>query len=540
MWERRRPSEVRPVIRPGLRERWTESGAWTGETLQERFDESPSRFGAKRVAVQAGGTRLSLADLDRLSRRVAAGLLDSGLGPGDVVAHQMPNWWQTVVVSWGVLRAGCVLAPITPTLREREVRFILERTGAAEVFVPGEFRGVDHVTLVESTGFSGRVHVVPEDGLPVDNAGPSSDSALPSTDASDPAVVLFTSGTTSDPKGVVHTGETLRCETDSLVEPHGVTPDDCLLLPMPLTHVAGLVYGVLFPALLGIKVVLMDRWDAGEALQIIEQERVTFMIGTPVFLRTMMDRKEFGDADLTSLRLWSMGGAGVAPDHVREATRVLGGCWCKRTYGSTEFPTLTTSYPGDPLEKCAGTDGRLIGGAELRIVDSVTEEDLPRGVAGEILVRGPEMFAGYLDAEDQAAAFDGDGWFRTGDNGVLDEDGYLTIVGRIKDIIIRGGENISAREVEEAVASHPAVSDVAVVRMPDRVMGEKVCAYVELVPGAELSLEGLKGHLEEIGLAKYKWPERLELRDGLPRTESGKVRKPELEREQVGLAGDQT
>ncbi|MCC7076112.1 MAG: AMP-binding protein [Acidimicrobiia bacterium] len=541
MGESRDALDVSSSVPAEVRDQWSATGVWAGETLTARLSAATAAFDATATCLVQGDVRLSLQDLDRKSAALARGLVSRGVEPGAVVAHQLPNWWQAVVLSWAVLRAGAVLAPITPALRASEVGWILERTRARLAVVPRVFRGVDHVELVGSARADTSLLVAdsPEfDALLA--PGEESDGALPEPGAGDPAVILFTSGTTAGPKGVVHTHETLRCETDSLVAPHGITPRDCLLLPMPLTHVAGFVYGVLFPALLGTKVVLMDRWDPAEALRTIERERVTFMIGTPVFLRTMLDRPEFTEADLSSLRLWSMGGAGVTPDNVREASAALPACWCKRTYGSTEYPTATTSYPGDPPEKCEETDGREIGSARVRIVDPVTGADVPTGWQGEVLLRGPEMCVGYLDVDEQTAAFDAEGWFRTGDTGVRDEDGYLTIVGRIKDIIIRGGENISAREVEEAVALHPAVADVAVVRMPDRVMGEKACAYVVLVPGQTLSLEALTSHLAAGGLAAYKWPERLEIRDELPRTDSGKVRKPDLEAEVTGLIGPET
>jgi cyclohexanecarboxylate-CoA ligase len=208
-------------------------------------------------------------------------------------------------------------------------------------------------------------------------------------------------------------------------------------------------------------------------------------------------------------------------------------CWCKRTYGSTEYPTLTTGSAGDAPERDATTDGQLIGEAELRIVDPETLVDVAPGRPGELLARGPEMFTGYLDAALDAQAFTADGWFRTGDLAVFDGE-YLTIVDRLKDIIIRGGENISAQEVEALLVTHPAVAEAACVAMPDPVMGEKVCAYVIPAPGAEPTLDGIRTHLLECGLARFKLPERLEVRAALPRTASGKVQKAPLREEQRG------
>jgi cyclohexanecarboxylate-CoA ligase len=301
---------------------------------------------------------------------------------------------------------------------------------------------------------------------------------------------------------------------------------------MPVTHVAGLTYGILLPLTNAIAIVLMDTWDPGCALELLERESIAVMISTPVFMRTMIDHPKFEATDRTSVRLFSLGGAGVAPSMVREGAAAFD-CWCKRTYGSTEYPTLTTGSAGDAPERDATTDGQLIGEAELRIVDPETLVDVAPGRPGELLARGPEMFTGYLDAALDAQAFTADGWFRTGDLAVFDGE-YLTIVDRLKDIIIRGGENISAQEVEALLVTHPAVAEAVCVAMPDPVMGEKVCAYVIPAPGAEPTLDGIRTHLLECGLARFKLPERLELRAALPRTASGKVQKAPLREEQRG------
>jgi non-ribosomal peptide synthetase component E (peptide arylation enzyme) len=243
----------------------------------------------------------------------------------------------------------------------------------------------------------------------------------------------------------------------------------------------------------------------------------------------MIDHPSFVTTDRTSVRLFSLGGAGVAPSMVEEGARAFD-CWCKRTYGSTEYPTLTTGQLGDDPMRDAQTDGRVIGEGELRIVDAATGADVANGMPGELLARGPEMFPGYLDNALNADAFADHGWYRTGDLAVFDGT-YLTIVDRLKDIIIRGGENISALEVESLLVRHPDVSDAACVAMPDAAMGEKVCAYVIPRDGAEPTLEELRAHLVELGLARFKLPERLELRDVLPRTASGKVQKTPLREE---------
>jgi cyclohexanecarboxylate-CoA ligase len=335
----------------------------------------------------------------------------------------------------------------------------------------------------------------------------------------------------------VHTHQSLRHEADSLGAAHAFDDNDRQLLPMPMTHVAGFTYGVLMPVCLGVPAVLMDVWDPGAALDLVARERISVMISTPVFVRSMIDHPDFAATDTTSVRLLSLGGAGVAPATVREGAASFGGpagCWCKRTYGSTEYPTLTTGRLGDDPELQATTDGMVIGPAELRIVEPVSGVDVAEGVAGELWVRGPEMFSGYLEAELDAAAFAPEGWFRTGDLATC-AGGYLTIVDRLKDIVIRGGENISAAEVEHALLSHPAVADCAIVAVPDPVLGERACAFVIPRGDNPPTLAALAAHVAAQGLAPFKRPERLELRESLPRTPSGKVQKGPLRDEVARL-----
>ena len=508
-----------------LRARWRAQSIWTDETLLDRLASVDGRA----VAIVDGDNRLTVDELRDRAARLAAALHERGVGPGTVVAWQLPNWWEAVVLCWAVWRCGATASPITPTLGAHELGYILGRTGARLVVAPRRFRGTDYPELLRSAGYGGDVLVV-RDGSPL----PESSAATPSIDASvdDRALILWTSGTTSEPKGVVHTHQSLRVEADTIAAAHALRPGESLLLPMPVTHVAGLTYGILLPVTSAITTVLMDTWEPGRALELVEREAIAVMISTPVFMRTMIDHPSFDRTDRTSVRMFSLGGAGVAPAMVHEGA-VAFGCWCKRTYGSTEYPTLTTGRLGDTEERNATTDGPLIGAAQLRIVDPKSLEDVAPGQPGELLARGPEMFVGYLDPELDDEAFVDGGWFRTGDLAVYDGE-YLTIVDRLKDIIIRGGENISAQEVEALLVTYPAVAEAACVAMPDPVMGEKVCAFVIAQTGEVPLLEDVRAHLLERGLARFKLPERLEVRDSLPRTASGKVQKAPLREELRG------
>jgi cyclohexanecarboxylate-CoA ligase len=500
--------------------RWRTDGVWTDETLLDRL----AMADGSALAVVDGDVRMTVGELRSQSARVAAGLRARGVQPGDVVAWQLPNWWEAVVFCWAVWRCGAISSPITPSLRAHELGFILRQTKARLIAVPGTFRGTDYRGLLNEAGYDGDIVVVRDEPLPDADPGPDA-----TTTVDDGALILWTSGTTAEPKGVVHTLQSLRVEADTIATAHDMRAGESLLLPMPVTHVAGLTYGVLLPVTNAITAVLMDTWEPGRALELLGDEAINVMISTPVFMRTMIDHPAFGATDRTPVRLFSLGGAGVAPAMVREGAAAFD-CWCKRTYGSTEYPTLTTGRLGDTLDRDADTDGPLIGMCELRIVDPKTLADLEPGEPGELIVQGPEMFVGYLDAALNADAFTDDGWFRTGDLAVYDGE-YLTIVDRLKDIIIRGGENISAQEVEAALVTHPAVTEAACVAFPDPVMGEKVCAFVIPAPGAPPTLDELRAHLLDRGLARFKLPEKLEVRSDLPRTASGKVQKAPLREE---------
>jgi cyclohexanecarboxylate-CoA ligase len=294
-----------------------------------------------------------------------------------------------------------------------------------------------------------------------------------------------------------------------MAEVHGLREDDAVLMPAPLAHVSGLLNGVLLPGIVPMKSVLMARWDPEEALTLIERERITFMIGPPTFFVSLMDARGFRPERVETLRLVSSGGAGVTPAFVDEAAARLG-CVVKRTYGSTEAPTITTSQPGDEPARARDTDGRPTGTVELRL-DATT---------GELQVRGPELFSGYTDPAADVDAFTNDGWFRTGDLATIDGAGWLTIVGRIKDIIIRGGENIAAAEVESVLEAHPAVRQAVAVGEPDARLGERVVAFV--ITDGPFDLEACRSWFAAQGTARYKTPERVVVVDALPLLAAGK------------------
>ncbi|MGH3247176.1 MAG: AMP-binding protein [Trebonia sp.] len=491
--------------------------------------------GCALVFVSGEGERATtLGGLVSDAARVAGALQARGIGPGDVVAVQLPGSYEGAVVQAAVGLCGAVLLPVVMIYGPREMDFVLTRSGAAAVFVSREYRGRPHASVVLG-GLSGlpalKLAVVVGDAAPdygavgyTDLIGrPGGPYREPGPDPDDRVALMYTSGTTADPKGVQHSHRTLLAEATSLVYTH-TGPDARSLGLFPPGHIAGLL-SLLRILLLGTPTVIMQAWDAALAARLIDRHAVTSSGGAPVQLSGLLDQQANGAAALTSLREFLTGAAPVPPSLIRRADAA--GITAFRSYGSSEHPTISAGSIADSLDKRADTDGRLIAGNQVRIVDPAGR-DVPAGRDGEILSRGPELFTGYTDPALHAAAFLPGGWFRTGDVGRLDGDGYLTVTDRLKDIIIRGGENISSKEVEDLLITHPAVADVAVIPAPDPVLGERVCAVIVLRPGCSFGLDEARAHFAAAGAARQKTPEVIVLVDELPRTPAGKVRKDVL------------
>ncbi|MEJ6488777.1 AMP-binding protein [Leucobacter sp. USCH14] len=492
-------------------------------------------------AVIDGRTRLTSAELMHASFRAARFLAAAGVRRGDLVALQLPNRWESIAAMQGVWLLGGITTLITPIYRTGELTNLFSDAPPRAVVVPGEYRGTDYAMqaaeALHNAGADAPVLVLGE--LFAEASGEASEawrlgsesddlpgggSRSPRTQPDDVAILMFTSGTTGRAKGVLHTHRTLLHEAASIAETFGLS-GDAVFMPSPLTHVTGLLYGVLLPTLINGSVVLQDRWDPAEAATNIERHKCTFTVSATPFLRGLADQYA-SRGERSSLRVFVCGGADIPRDLVQQASRTMGSDVC-RTYGSTEMPTLTVVTPDLSAPQRWETEGRPIGAARGRIVDATD------GV-GELEVIGPELFVGYLDPADNASAFTDDGWFRTGDLARLDDD-VLRICGRSKDLIIRGGENISSKEIEDVLLSAPAIDDVAVVAIPDETMGERACAVVVAAPAGPddrsgstsppLTLADLSAVLESAGLARQKQPEALLIVDELPRTPSGKIQK---------------
>jgi cyclohexanecarboxylate-CoA ligase len=456
-----------------------------------------ARWAAQRpdhLAVVDGARRVTYRELDALVAAVATALATEGVGPGDVVSSQLPNGLEAVALCLANDRLGCVHHPILATAGPRDVRAARADAGTAR-FVDDP----DDPLLRRRPGAT----AVP---------GPSPAPADPEA----PRFLLHTSGSTAEPKGVLHADRTLGAECAAQAAYHRLGADEVFVMPSPVAHTSGLLYGILLPIALGATAVLQDRWDPDRFLALVEAERGTFSGGATPFLQGLVDHPDRERFDLSSLRVFPCGGATVPPDLIRRARRL--GIRAGRGYGSTEFPSITSGAgPGVPDDEAAETEGRPIGANEVRIVD------------GEIQARGPELFLGYRDARHDADAFTTDGWFRTGDLGQLDAGGRLILTGRATDVVIRLGENISAREVEDLLREHPGVADVAVVALPDARTGERACACVVPTAGSGApSLADLTGFLRDRELSTRKLPEQVEVFDALPRSASGKVDKRAL------------
>lgn len=526
-------SATTPIVaarRPDDEQRYRRLGAWTGELVDAPLRSAAQRR-PERTAVVDGDRRWSFATLDAAVDRFAAGLSRLGVGAGDVVSFQLPNGIEALVVHHAAQRCGAVSNPIVPIYREREVGFILRQARSRVLVVPDTFRRFDHRAMAEdlraSTPDLEHVVVVGEPGpssIGFDAVGVDGPPPAVERTSSDVALLLYTSGTESDPKGVLHSHDTLTYECRSVIELYGLDDQDVVFMASPVTHITGLLYGMQLPMMLGAPVVLQDVWEVSRGLRLIEAERCTFTVGATPFLHGIVHAPELADHDLSSLRTFVCGGAGVPPSLIRDAHERTG-MVATRVYGSTECPIVTGSAPGAPLEQHAETDGLTLAPSELRLVDA-DGATVPVGEPGELEVRGPDLCLGYLDRTLNAKAFTADGWFRTGDIAALDEHGRMRIVGRAKDIIVRGGENLSAGEIEDLLIEHPSIDEVAVVGAPDPVLGERACAFVVGVPGLEL--DDVVDFLRARRLAAQKLPERLELVPSLPRTASGKIQKHRL------------
>ena len=524
--------------------RYARSGAWRGVTLADHSVREAASA-PDRVAIIEGERSITYGQVVSEAYRLVGAFNALGLQPGDVISFQLPNWIETVAINVAAALAGIVVNPIVPIYRESEVRFILADSRARVFFIPQQFRNFDYPAMAQRLRRELpvlRAVVVVRGQAPglrtydeLLDLGGAERATRHRTDANAIKLVLYTSGTTGNPKGVLHSHNTIMSEIDAVIDYWGIDRRDVVLMPSPVTHITGYLYALEIAFAAGVKVVFMERWNAAEAVDLIARHGVTFSVGATPFLKELVAEVEKRGLTLPSLRLFMSGGAPVPPELIYRANKVLSSCLAFRVYGSTEAPTVTLGIRsrGD-ADLGATTDGRIVN-HDVRICDPATGEVLSGSADGEICTRGPEMMLGYTDWKQTLESFDADGYFHTGDLGRRVNGDFITVSGRKKDLIIRGGENISPKEIEDVLHQHPAIKEVAIVAMPHERMGETVCAFVIAQPGHKVDLPALAACLEQAGLARQKFPERVELVDDLPRTASGKVQKNVL-RDRVAAA----
>ncbi|MEU7718313.1 class I adenylate-forming enzyme family protein [Streptomyces tibetensis] len=472
-------------------------------TLWELVTRRAARTPDRPLFLQ-GGRTLTFGALHARAERVAAGLYGMGVRPGTVVAWQLPTRIETAVLSFALTRLGAVQTPVIPFYRDREVGFALRESRAEFFAVPGTWRGFDHTEMARRLGAKGVFEAY--DDLP---EGDPSLLPPPPRDGTAVRWIYWTSGTTSDPKGVLHTDRSLLAGGSCLAHALRPSADDVGSIAFPYAHIGGPDYTVML-LLYGFPAVLFEQFALPDVLPAYRAHGVTMAGGSTAFYSMFLaeQRKTPGEPVVPSLRLLAGGGAPKPPELYHAVVREMG-VQLTHGYGMTEVPMITMGTPDDRPELLATTEGRPPQGMEIRIVD------------GEVRLRGEAVCCGYLDPRQTAEAFDDEGFLRTGDLGRLTDTGHLVLTGRLKDVIIRKGENISAQEIEDLLHRHPAVGDVAVIGLPDAARGELVCAVVEQPPGAEgLTLADVTAFLRAEGLSVHKLPERLEVVDALPRGET--------------------
>jgi acyl-CoA synthetase (AMP-forming)/AMP-acid ligase II len=547
-----KPSPYTVRYSPQEIDQYYRAGLWSTDTfhdlLARRVEENPDKVFA------TDGTRsLTFRELFDAGQRLAVGLHRHGLRRGDTAAVQLPNWVEFIQVLTALSRLGVIMVPIMPIYRREDVSYVLSNAGVRAVFTPAHFGKFGYLDMYldlrqehpELTIAVARPDSSAQDIADADanvftlhqlEADTDDDSARAELGAppgpDDPFVIVYTSGTTSRPKGCVHTFNTYCAGARALVGPFGYTEADVQFGPSPIAHTTGLVTSVLVPMLTGAATHVMAKWDPVRGIEEIQRFGCTAAVTAPTFLHTLLSDYDAPRHDLSTLRLWTCAGAPIPAAVVKQAGATLPNIKVLSLYGRSENLVTTTCSVTDDVSRALTTDGRAMPGSQVKIVDGDGNE-VPRGTEGDIAYRGPAHMIEYLaNPGETAALFTNDGFSKSGDLGKMTDDGYVRVTGRTKDIVIRGGMNISVREIEEHLAHHPALKAFSVVGMPDERLGEKVCCYLVTKPGHETpTVEDLREYLLSQGMPIQKTPERVVVVDSLPMTATGKVLKHELRKD---------
>src|SRR5215475_4538077 len=523
-----------------------EAGFWLDKTVDQLLTEAASKTPDK-VAIVADradreqAPRFTYRELESLVDRAASSLIRLGVGRGDIVTVQLPNWWEFVVTAFACSKIGAVMNPVMPILRERELLYILNFCQTRVFIVPKIYRGFDYAAMAQGmrADLPHLKHVIVVDGedeTSFERMLLSSEPAelAPGLRPDDMAVLMFTSGTTGEPKGVMHTSNSLIACCKALSGRFGLDSSDVLLVASPVGHMTGYAAIVLLSVYLGGTMILQDIWEAKRGVGLMAREGVTYTAASTPFLSDICDAVKAGAPHPKDLRSFLCGGAPIPSVLIERAADELGLKVCS-LWGMTEVLSGTLTEPVRAADKSANTDGRSLEGMEIRIVDA-EGSSAPTGESGRLLVRGAQLFKGYYKRT-ELPTFDSEGWFDSGDLAYMDKDGYIRISGRVKDILIRGGENVPVVEIENLLYKHPAVAAVAIVGFPDARLGERGCAFIVPRSGSTVDLAAVQAYLSEARMAKQFWPEHVEIVAELPRTASGKIHKFKLREAAAAFAG---
>ncbi|EGI95940.1 medium-chain fatty-acid--CoA ligase [Shigella boydii] len=514
---------------------YRQQGLWGDASLADYWQQTARAMPDKIAVVDNHGASYTYSALDHAASCLANWMLAKGIESGDRIAFQLPGWCEFTVIYLACLKIGAVSVPLLPSWREAELVWVLNKCQAKMFFAPTLFKQTRPVDLI--LPLQNRLPQL-QQIVGVDKLAPATSSLSLSqiiadntplttaitTHGDELAAVLFTSGTEGLPKGVMLTHNNILASERAYCARLNLTWQDVFMMPAPLGHATGFLHGVTAPFLIGARSVLLDIFTPDACLALLEQQRCTCMLGATPFVYDLLNVLEKQPADLSALRFFLCGGTTIPKKVARECQQL--GIKLLSVYGSTESSPHAVVNLDDPLSRFMHTDGYAAAGVEIKVVDDA-RKTLPPGCEGEEASRGPNVFMGYFDEPELTArALDEEGWYYSGDLCRMDEAGYIKITGRKKDIIVRGGENISSREVEDILLQHPKIHDACVVAMPDERLGERSCAYVVLkAPHHSLSLEEVVAFFSRKRVAKYKYPEHIVVIEKLPRTASGKIQK---------------
>lgn len=514
---------------------YRQQGLWGDASLADYWQQTARAMPDKIAVVDNHGASYTYSALDHAASCLANWMLAKGIESGDRIAFQLPGWCEFTVIYLACLKIGAVSVPLLPSWREAELVWVLNKCQAKMFFAPTLFKQTRPVDLIlplqnqlpqlqQIVGVDKLAPATSSLSLSQIIADNTSLTTAITTHGDELAAVLFTSGTEGLPKGVMLTHNNILASERAYCVRLNLTWQDVFMMPAPLGHATGFLHGVTAPFLIGARSVLLDIFTPDACLALLEQQRCTCMLGATPFVYDLLNVLEKQPADLSALRFFLCGGTTIPKKVARECQQL--GIKLLSVYGSTERSPHAVVNLDDPLSRFMHTDGYAAAGVEIKVVDDA-RKTLPPGCEGEEASRGPNVFMGYFDEPELTArALDEEGWYYSGDLCRMDEAGYIKITGRKKDIIVRGGENISSREVEDILLQHPKIHDACVVAMPDERLGERSCAYVVLkAPHHSLSLEEVVAFFSRKRVAKYKYPEHIVVIEKLPRTASGKIQK---------------